>query len=186
MYVSLFLGTRHVEVVSLQKNLASFQSEIRITLRSLEESHENLTSLWEQELPPEQLNSILVLKHQVETWQDKVIARDMALKDIDLQMKEDYEAHNRRFSLLKGQILDLKEEMSMNADALLAKDQYIHEVEERSLNAESELYKLRKEMECILQEALNVPEGFQLQRYTTCMCRCTWTHDMLGVCTYMY
>ena len=72
----------------------------------------------------------------------------------------------RRFSLLKSQVLDLKEEISVGSDKLLARDQYIQDLEERSLNAESELYKLRKENEhtlCILQESLNVPEGFTIQ-----------------------
>lgn len=158
------LNSHHSEVCKLQSQLVSYQSELKQCVKVLDDAHNNLTLLWQQELPPEQLNAILILESQVENWQDKVYARDMALKDIDMQMKEDYESHNRRFSLLKSQVLDLKEEISINADALLAKDQYIHQIEERSLNAESELYKLRKEMERVLQEALNVPEGFQLQK----------------------
>ena len=46
----------------------------------------------------------------------------------------------------------------------VAKDQYINEIEERCLNSETELSKLRKEMNRVMQEALNVPEGFQLSR----------------------
>ena len=158
------LSNHHSEISTLQTQLVSYQSEVKQCMKLLEEGNDALTSLWQQELPPEQLNSILILESQVENWQDKVYARDMALKDIDTQVKEDYEAHNRRIALLTSQILDLKEENSLKADGLLSKDQYIHQIEERSLNAESELYKLRKEMERVLQEALNVPEGFQLQK----------------------
>jgi chromosome segregation ATPase len=159
------LSLRHSEVGKLQGNLFSYQSELKQHLKFLEETHNALMLLWQQELPSEQLNSIQVLENQVETWQDKVYARDMALKDIELQMKEDYESHNKLFLLLKSQLLDQKDENSMQADTLRSKDQYIHEIEERSLNAESELYKLRKEMERVMQEALNVPEGFQLQNH---------------------
>ena len=89
------LGSKQLEFSSLQKSFTTFQNELKSSLRVLEETGEALSSLWQRELPSEQLNSIIILKHQVETWQDKVLARDMALKDIDLQMKEDYEAHNR-------------------------------------------------------------------------------------------
>lgn len=159
------LSSRYSEVARLQESLLTFERELKQCLKTLDESHDNLTLLWQREMPLEQLNSIVILERQVENWQDKVYARDMALRDIDAQMKEDYEKHNRRFSLLKSQVLELKEEVAMNSGALLTKDQYMHELEERSLNAESELFKLKKQMEQAIQEALNVPDGFQLQRY---------------------
>ena len=159
------LSSRYSEVARLQESLLTFERELKQCLKTLDESHDNLKLLWQREMPLEQLNSIIILERQVENWQDKVYARDMALRDIDAQMKEDYEKHNRRFSLLKSQVLELKEEVAMNSGALLTKDQYMHELEERSLNAESELFKLKKQMEQAIQEALNVPDGFQLQRY---------------------
>ncbi len=44
---------------------------------------------------------------------------------------------------------------------LAGNEQYINDIEERCMNAENELFKLRKEMESVMQEALKVPEGFQ-------------------------
>ena len=53
---------------------------------------------------------------------------------------------------------------------LVANEQYINDIEERCMNAENELFKLRKEMESVMQEALKVPEGFQrLSKLETCM-----------------
>lgn len=47
----------------------------------------------------------------------------------------------------------------------IANEQYIRDIEERCLNAENELFKLRKEMESVLQEALKLPDGIvQLPR----------------------
>lgn len=55
--------------------------------------------------------------------------------------------------------------LKLNFFSSSANEQYINDIEERCLNAENELFKLRKEMECVMQEALKVPDGFQLSRY---------------------
>ena len=95
-----------------------------------------------------------------------MIARDEALKDIDAQMREDYESHDQTFSQLKSQLLGLREELANKRETLLAKDQFIQEVNERLLAADNEVFTLRKEMENVMQEALNIPEGFQLSGHS--------------------
>lgn len=154
------------EVAELEQKISSLHQEIQNGLKQLKEAHKQLAALHNSDLTPEQLNCIFILEKQVETWQDKVIDRDMALRDIEVQMREDFESHDLKFSLLKSQLLALQEELSSKEELLLARDQFIQETEDRCVNAENEVVKLRKEMERAMQEALNVPEGFQLSSHS--------------------
>ena len=77
------------------------------------------------ELKPDQVQTIALLQKQNETLQDQVIDRDVALQDIELQMKKDYEMHDRKFAVLKSQVLELREQLSDKDNQLRAKDQYI-------------------------------------------------------------
>ena len=157
---------RDEEVLQLRERMASLQLELKTATTQMCNAQSILSHLQQTDLSPEQLSSISLLEKQVEKWQDKVIARDEALKDIDARMREDYESHDQTFSQLKSQLLALREELSYKRDALLAKDQFIHEVNERCLSAENEVFTLRKEMEHVMQEALNIPEGFQLSGHS--------------------
>ena len=71
----------------------------------------------------------------------------MALQDIELQMKKDYEMHDRKFALLKSQVLELREQLSDEDNQLRAKDQYIQQTEERCLEAQNQLFKAHKKMD---------------------------------------
>ena len=144
---------------------SSLHLAVKETVAQLHNTHGLLSHLQQSDISSEQLNSISVLEKQVEKWQDKVIARDMALKDIDAQMRMDYESHDHTFSQLKSQLLSLREELSTKIDTVHAKDQYIQEMEGRCLSAENECIGLRKEMDRAMQEALKVPEVFQLPRH---------------------
>ena len=124
------------------------------------------------ELKPDQVQTIAILQKQNETLQDQVIDRDVALQDIELQMKKDYEMHDRKFALLKSQVLELREQLSEKDNQLRAKDQYIQQTEERCLDAENQLFKSHKEMERVLQErdqlvTKGIPENLQLQGITS-------------------
>ena len=77
------------------------------------------------ELKPDQVQTIAILQKQNETLQDQVIDWDVALQDIELQMKKDYDMHDRKFALLKLQVLELREQLSDKDNQLRAKDQYI-------------------------------------------------------------
>ena len=137
-------------------------SLLKETVTQLHITHGLLSHLQQSDISSEQLNSISLLEKQVEKWQDKVIARDMALKDIDAQMRMDYESHDHTFGQLKSQLLSLREELSTKIDTVHAKDQYIQEMEGRCHSTENECISLRKEMDRAMQEALKVPEIFQL------------------------
>ena len=122
------------------------------------------------ELKPDQVQTIAILQKQNEKLQDQVIDRDVALQDIELQMKKDYEMHDRKFALLKSQVLGLREQLSDKNDQLRAKDQYIQQSEERCLEAQKQLFKADKEMERILKKrdqlTKGMPENLQLQGVT--------------------
>ena len=77
------------------------------------------------ELKPDQVQTIAILQKQNETLQDQMIDWDVALQDIELQMKKDYDMHDRKFALLKLQVLELREQLSDKDNQLRAKDQYI-------------------------------------------------------------
>lgn len=151
----------HGAATQLTALLAALHHEMVSTAQQLQETHRLLSHLNQSDLPPEKLSSIEFLKKQVAMWQDKVIVRDLALKDIEAQMRIDYESHDKTFSQLKsqlkGQLIDLRQELSFKTEALVVKDQFIQDLKDRCMNTESELFKLHKEMERVMQEA-----GFQL------------------------
>ena len=111
------LEARQNDVSRLRDKLLSLLSNISISVKTIQESRDQLLALNQQTLP--QMTSIEFLEHEVENWQDKVFACEIALKDIETRMQEDYESHNQRFSQLMSQILDLKEENSSKRDKLL-------------------------------------------------------------------
>ena len=123
------------------------------------------------ELQPDQVQTITLLQRQNEMLQDQVIDRDFALQDIELQMKKDYEMHDKKFGLLKSQVLELREQLSEKDNLLRAKEVYIQQSEERRLDVENQLFKSRKEMQRVLQErdqlaTKGIPESLQLQGIT--------------------
>ncbi len=114
------LEARQNDVSRLRDKMLTLLLNIGISVKVLRESHDQLhTALNQQTLPVEQVTSIEFLEREVENWQDKVFACEIALKDIETRMQEDYESHNQRFSQLMSQILDLKEENSSKRDKLL-------------------------------------------------------------------
>ena len=47
------------------------------------------------------------MKRQIESLQDQVMVRDSALSDIEMQMKADFEAHHKKFTLVKSQVSEM-------------------------------------------------------------------------------
>ena len=69
---------------------------------------------------------------------------------------------------ISPQVIELREQLSTSNDQLRSKDQYIQKTEEHCLNLQSELFKLRKEMERVVSEQkelmmAGLSEGMQLQ-----------------------
>ena len=108
-----------------------------------------LSGLHDMDLSGERLGG--VIKQQIESLQDQVMVRDSALSDIETQMKTDFEVHHSKFALVKSQVLELREQVSALEDLLRSKDQYIHQTEEKSIAMENELFKVRKELEGLMQ-----------------------------------
>ena len=104
-----------------------------------------LSGLHKLDFTGEKLNGMM--KRQIESLQDQVMVRDSALSDIETQMKADFEAHHKKFTFVKSQVLELREQMSAMKDVLRSKDQYIYQTEERCIALENELFKVRKELE---------------------------------------
>lgn len=61
-------------------------------------------SIEEQDLLPDQLQTIGMLQKHIESLEDQVIDRDAALQEIDSQMKQDYEQHDQLISKLNLQV----------------------------------------------------------------------------------
>ncbi len=101
----------------------------------------------------------------------KVIIRDSALTDIEAQMKSDFEMHHKKFTLMKSQVLELREDNSAMTDLLRSKDIFIHQMEERNMNLENEIFKMRKDLErmCLEQNEMmrhGVPEEMKVKGVT--------------------
>ena len=98
----------------------------------------------------------------------QVIDRDSALSDIEAQMKVDFEMHERKFALMRSQVLELRELLSSKSDLLRSKDQYIQQTEDQCLKLENDLFKAQKELERVINEQKELvrqglPESMQLQ-----------------------
>ncbi len=118
----------------------------------------------EFELKPEQLQTVAVLQKQIENLQDQVIDRDVALQDIDFQMRKDYEMHDWKFTQLKSSVFGLREQLSAKEELLRTKDQYVQQVEERIVDCEGQLLQARKELDRVLQERTvpGLPDNVQM------------------------
>ena len=161
------LQKRESEVTVLEDCFTTLENQLGRLVKQNEGLQQSVASLQEFDLKPDQLQVISFLQKQNEILQDKVIDRDMALQDIELQMKKDYEMHDRKFTTLKSQVLESREQLSGKDDLLRAKDQYILQTEERILECENQLLKSRKDLERALQEReqlmkQGLPENFQL------------------------
>ena len=58
----------------------------------------------EQDLLPDQLQTIAMLQKQIESLEDQVIDRDAALQEIESQMKQDYEQHDQLIRKLNSEV----------------------------------------------------------------------------------
>lgn len=58
----------------------------------------------EQDLLPDQLQTIAMLQKQIESLEDQVIDRDAALQEIESQMKQDYEQHDQLIRKLNTEV----------------------------------------------------------------------------------
>ena len=161
------LQRRESEVAVLEQCFTTLEGKLAQLVKQNEGLQQSVASLQEFDLKPDQLQVISFLQKQNEILQDKVIDRDMALQDIELQMKKDYELHDRKFTTLKSQVLESREELSGKDDLLRTKEQYILQTEERILECENQLLNARKDLERALQEReqlmkQGLPDNFQL------------------------
>ena len=167
------LKEQESELEQLKERFAAIEERLQeASKQSSEAVLEPKASVEGIELKPDQVQTITILQKQNETLQDQVIDRDVALQDIELQMKKDYEMHDRKFALLKSQVLELREQLSDKDNQLRTKDQYIQQSEERCLEAQNQLFKAHKEMERVLKErdqlvTKGIPENLQLQGITS-------------------
>lgn len=158
------LKQRDEEVESLHDRLVGIEAWFKSEATRSKSLNDLLSSLKGLDVRGEQLQA--VMQRQIEQLQDQVIDRDSALSDIETQMKADFEMHHKKFTLMKSQVLDLREKLSSSNDHLRSKDQYIQKTEDRCLGLEGELFKCRKELERISLEhkelmRQGIPEGLQ-------------------------
>ena len=167
------LKERESDLEQLKERFSTIEARLQEASKKSKEAIPDLQSCANDiELKPDQVQTIALLQKQNEILQDKVIDRDFALQDIELQMKKDYEAHDKKFGLLKSQVLELREKLSEKDNLLRTKDLYIQQSEERCLDVENQLFKSHKEMERVLQEReqlvkKGIPENLQLQGITS-------------------
>ena len=116
---TVVVGEKDVEL--LQQRFATLEMRLSEAVKRNTLLCESVSSAHEFELRPEQLQVVMLLQKQIENLQDQVIDRDVALQDIDLQMKKDYEMHDKKFANLKSQVLELREQLSSKGDMLRSK-----------------------------------------------------------------
>ena len=142
----VLLQERESEAGVLEDRFSALKAKLERLAKENEKLQESVTSVQDSELKPEQLQVISTLQKQIETLQDQVIDRDMALQDIELQMKKDYEMDDRNFASLKSQVLEFREQLSAKDNLIRTKDQYIQQTEERCLQYESQTLKAHKDL----------------------------------------
>ena len=167
------LKDQESELMQLKERFSAIEVRLLEASQRNEEAVTDYQAITEGiELKPDQVQTIALLQKQNEMLQDQVIDRDFALQDIELQMKKDYEMHDKKFGLLKSQVLELREQLSEKDNLLRAKDVYIQQSEERRLDVENQLFKSHKDIERVLQErdqlaTKGIPENLQLQGITS-------------------
>ncbi len=158
------LQQKDEEVGSLHDRLVGIEAWFKSEAARSKSLKDMLSGLMGLDVRGEQLQA--VMQRQIEQLQDQVIDRDSALSDIENQMKTDFEMHHKKFTLMKSQVLDLREKLSSSNDHIRSKDQYIQKTEDSCLGLEGELFKARKELERMSLEhkelmRQGIPEGLQ-------------------------
>ncbi len=179
------LQQQEAKVSSLHGRFSAFESTLEHVTKRSRNLREMASGGQEFDLKPDQLQTIAVLQKQIENLQDQVIDRDVALQDIEFQMRKDYEMHDWKFTQLKSSVFGLREQLSAKDDLLRTKDQYIQQAEKRVVDYEGQLLKARKEVERVLQERAvpGLPENVQMsdvirvQGVCVCVCVCMRAHN---------
>lgn len=104
--------TTTLELVSCQEeDVAMIENRLAEQEQKLTEAADinkklqcQFNSIEEQDLLPDQLQTIGMLQKHIESLEDQVIDRDAALQEIDSQMKQDYEQHDQLISKLNLQV----------------------------------------------------------------------------------
>lgn len=147
------ISEKDMEVSSAHERLVALEAKFRAESEHSKSVRDVISSLHRMDFSGEKLGGMM--KRQIENLQDQVMVRDSALSDIETQMKADFEAHHKKFTFVKSQVLDLREQMSAMKDLLRSKDQYIHQTEERCIAMENDLFKVRKELDDFVRQSVS-------------------------------
>lgn len=83
------------QVVLVCNQFAEHEQKLTEVMGINKKLQDQFDKIDEQDLHPDQLQTIGVLQKQIESLEDQVIDRDVALQEIESQMKQDYEQHDQ-------------------------------------------------------------------------------------------
>ena len=98
------VSDKEVEITLVSEQLAEHEEKLMEAVGVNKKLQDQFDRIEEQDLLPDQLQTIAMLQKQIESLEDQVIDRDAALQEIESQMKQDYEQHDQLISKLKFQV----------------------------------------------------------------------------------
>ena len=101
------VSSKEAEIASISEQVAAVESKLAEAGSINKKLQDQFDRIDEQDMPPEQLQTIAMLQKQIESLEDQVFDRDAALQEIESQMKQDYEQHDQLIGKLKSQVCAL-------------------------------------------------------------------------------
>ena len=98
------VSDKEAEIALVSEQLAEHEEKLMEAVGVNKKLQDQFDRIEEQDLLPDQLQTIAMLQKQIESLEDQVIDRDAALQEIESQMKQDYEQHDQLISKLKFQV----------------------------------------------------------------------------------
>lgn len=98
------ISSKEAEISSISEQVAAVESKLAEAGSINKKLQDQFDRIDEQDMPPEQLQTVSMLQKQIESLEDQVFDRDAALQEIESQMKQDYEQHDQLIGKLKSQV----------------------------------------------------------------------------------
>ena len=98
------VANRQVQATLVGTQFAEHEKKLAEAVGINKKLKDQFDHIDEQDLLPDQLQTIAMLQKQIESLEDQVIDRDAALQEIESQMKQDYEQHDQLIRKLNSEV----------------------------------------------------------------------------------
>ena len=97
-------ASREDQVALISSQFSENEKKLAEAMGLNEKLRDQFDHIDDQDLLPDQLQTIAMLQKQIESLEDQVIDRDAALQEIESQMKQDYEQHDQLIRKLNSEV----------------------------------------------------------------------------------